>query len=75
MCPAIETEPAPRIASGLGAGNISRTGIPSRELVSFPIGAARYRAWQIRPATRAAAPIDFTHSDRKRSESEAVAPA
>jgi hypothetical protein len=47
MRAAIDTEPAPSAAPGLGAGNHPRAGTASTAFISLPIGAAQCGGWRI----------------------------
>jgi hypothetical protein len=75
MCPALDTEPTPCVASGLGAGNLPQAA--SSEFISLPIDVARYAApyggHSIAPTQRPVAPINLANSTRKQSEVVATA--
>jgi hypothetical protein len=47
MRAALDTEPAPSVAPGLGAGNHPRAGTASTAFISLPIGAAPCRGCQV----------------------------
>jgi hypothetical protein len=46
MRAAIDTEPAPSVAPGLGAGNNPRAGAASAKFIGLPIGAAQCGGWR-----------------------------
>jgi hypothetical protein len=75
MCPALDTEPTPCVASGLGAGNLPQAA--SCEFISLPIDVAHYAALHgghsIPPGPRSVAPTNLANSTREQSEAAATA--
>ncbi len=75
MRAAIDTEPAPSVAPGLGAGNHPRASTASIAFIGLPIGSERYGGWQTRHVQQITAPVNLDNLIRERSASGAVTTA
>jgi|HubBroStandDraft_6_1064221.scaffolds.fasta_scaffold4148901_1 hypothetical protein len=75
MRAAIDTEPAPSVAPGLGAGNHPRASIASTAFTGLPTGNERYDGWQTRYVQQTTAPVNLDNLIRERSASGAVTAA
>jgi hypothetical protein len=76
MRAAIDTEPAPSVAPGLGAGNHPRASTASIAFIGLPIGGERYGGgWQTGHVQQNTAPVNLDNLIRERSTGGAVTTA
>jgi len=75
MRAALDTEPAPSVAPGLGAGNHPRASTAFTAFIDLPIGGAHYGDWRTRYVQKITVSVNLDNLICERSASGAVTTA